>query len=128
MKKIVKLTFVVGAFIVVVVILAVLLMSYFDEAHLYSPKPVYSVDGARVIIPTIIFNKETLDTYLLVHIEVQDVKYGETLFQVQTRASSRMNWSVDWVDTDTIILNSSDIGSYCWTESINGKWIEVNCP
>lgn len=63
----------------------------------------------------------------MVHIKIQETKSGETLFQVQTSASDRMRWSVDWIDNNTVILNSSDIGAYCWEEN-NDSWKKIQCP
>jgi hypothetical protein len=93
-----------------------------------APEQVYSPDGSKVMIPMVNSNKDNYDSYLLVYLEIKDTQSGETLFQVQTRASDRMRWSVDWIDDNTVKLNSSDIGSYCWMEGDNGIWAEIQCP
>jgi hypothetical protein len=104
-----------------------LIILFYGGVHPYVPKPVNSPDGTRVIIPTINFNKEDQGNYLLVNLKIHEIKSGETLFQIQTRASDRMQWSVDWIDNNTVVLNSSDIGAYCWEED-NDSWKEPQCP
>lgn len=110
------------------VIWVVLALYVFTGVHRYVPDPVYSADGSRVIIPSVDYNKNNHDVYLMVHIEVQDTKTGKILFQIQTRASDRMRWSVGWVDDNTVKLDSSDIGTYCWTGSDVETWKERICP
>lgn len=92
------------------------------------PDPVYSADRSRIIIPSVNFNEDNSDTYLLVHLEVQESSTKETLFQVQTRASHRMRWSIKWIDNNTVMLESSDIGSDCWIEDNSEVWKEFKCP
>jgi len=128
MKKFLRVSSIILGTVVLVAIVWVALILYFFTGTLpYVPDPVYSPDGSRVIIPTINFNKEVYDTYLLIHIKIQDTRSGETLFQVQTSASDRMRWSVAWIGDDTVLLDSSDIGSYCWKEG-DGTWRETECP
>lgn len=88
-------------------------MHLFTRINPNLPDSVYSADKSRVIIPSVNVNKDNSDTYLLVHIEIQNTNTKETLLQVQTRASDRMRWSVKWMDNNTVMLESSDIGSYC---------------
>ena len=92
------------------------------------PEQVFSPDESKVIIPTVSSKKGNNDSYLLVHLEIQDAHSGNILFKVQTRASDRMRWSVGWIDNNTVELDSSDIGSYCWAEGDNQSWIEIQCP
>lgn len=128
MNRLQKLIFaIIGTMILVIIIWMFLLFYVYHEKRSNMPDPVYSADESRVIIPTINFNKDDHDTYLLVHIEVQDVSSGKTLFRVQTSASDRMRWSVAWIDNNTVVLNSSDIGSYCWMENKDGMWAEADC-
>jgi flagellar basal body-associated protein FliL len=126
-KRLKILLIIMGILVLVALIWIALIIFFYSGAQPYVPKPVYSPDGTRVIIPTINFNKADKDKYLLVHIKIQNTKSDETLFQVQTRASDRMRWSVDWIGNNTLILNSSDIGSYCWEEN-NDRWKETQCP
>ena len=128
MRKQLKISLIIlGSLVLVTLIWIVLIIFLFSGVHPYVPKPLYSPDGTKVIIPIINFNKEDQDKYLLVHIKIQEIKSGETLFQVQTRASDRMRWSVNWIDNNTVILNSSDIGTYCWEEN-NDSWKVTECP
>lgn len=50
-------------------------------------------------------------------------KEGTELDYVRTGASDVQKWAVTWYDEKTIILNSSDIGTYSWTVSDDGKLI-----
>jgi hypothetical protein len=92
------------------------------------PTPVYSPSGERVILPSINYNQDDSKKYLCVKLVVQDVDTGTNLFEIQTGASNRMRWSVDWIDENTIQLTSSDIGIYCWAEKSEGVWQEWECP
>ena len=95
MKKSVKLPLAIfSALILIAVIWTALVLYIYSGVSPYVPDRVYSSDGSRVIIPSIDYNKDNYEVYLLVHIEVRDVKSGKTLFQVQTIASDRMRWSV----------------------------------
>jgi len=127
MNKTIRVSGVIAAIsICVVVVLAVFRYSL-KANNFYSPEPVYSPDGTRVVIPTVNFDKENYAAYQLIHIQVQDTASLEVLFQVQTRASNRMRWSIAWIGKDVIRLDSSDIGAYCWQE-INGVWQDHECP
>lgn len=129
MKKTLKITLAIfGILMLLAVVWITLVLYFFTGVRPYVPDPVYSADRSRVIIPSINFNKDDYEAYLQVHIEVQDTKSGETLFQVQTNASDRMRWSVGWADNNTVILDSSDIGLYCWTEGDDDTWRETDCP
>lgn len=117
-----------GAFVLIAITLVVL-RSYFNTGNQSQvPAEVYSPDRSKIIIPRVNSDKDNYDTYLLVHLEIQDVQSRRTLFEVQTRASDRMRWSVDWIDDSTVKLDSSDIGSYCWAEGKNDTWTEIPCP
>lgn len=91
------------------------------------PDPVYSPDGSKVIVPTVSFEKDNPGTYLLVHLQVQETQSRAVLYEVQTRASHRMRWTVNWITDSMFKLDSSDIGSYCWAET-NSGWSEEDCP
>jgi hypothetical protein len=128
MRKQLKISLIgLGILVLVALIWVVLIIFFYAGTHPYEPKPVYSPDGTRVIIPTLNFDKEDQDKYLLVHLKIQNTESEEILFQVQTRASDRMRWSVDWIDNNTVILDSSDIGTYCWEEN-NNSWKVSECP
>jgi hypothetical protein len=127
MKKFLKISLIVlGIFVFLAVVWFALILYFYVGVRQYVSVPVYSNDGLKVIIPTVSYNKDDAG-YLEVNLEIRDVRSGKTLYQVQTNASDRMKWSVNWVDADTIRLNSSDIGTYCWKED-NGIWAEAKCP
>jgi hypothetical protein len=128
MKKPIKIILVIlGILALVVIVWALLIVYFYTGTNPYIPDPIYSLDGSKVIVPMVNFNKEVYDTYLLVQLEVQDASSGEILYHVQTRASHRMRWSVHWIDDKTFQLDSSDIGSFCWKED-NDIWEETGCP
>ena len=129
MKKSVKILLVIFSSLILIAVIWIAVVQYSYGAVIpYASDRVYSSDGSRVVIPSIDNNKDNYEAYLLVHIEVRDVKSGKTLFQVQTRASDRMRWSVHWVDNKIVKLDSVDIGAYCWAESDDGTWKETKCP
>ena len=125
-KKIALVTLGILGLIAIVIIALALFLD--GRSSRVKPDPVYSVDGSMVIIPTINSNKSDYTSYLLVHLDIKDARSGKTLFQVQSRASSRMRWSVYWVDNNTVVLDSSDIGSFCWKEGGDHVWTEIKCP
>jgi hypothetical protein len=100
----------------------------FTGVHPYKIDPVYSPDNSKVAIPSVSYNKHDHDTYLLIYIEIKDTNSEEVLFQILTRASDRMRWSVEWIDNSRIKLDSSDIGFYCWGEVDGTAWKEIKCP
>lgn len=128
MKKIIKISAIIlGILGLVVVIWIALILFIFSGSRQYVPNPVYSEDGKKMIIPTINYSKQDMRTYLCVYIEVRDTQSQEISYRIQTYASDRMRWSINWIGEDIFRLDSSDIGSYCWKE-INGNWGEAKCP
>jgi hypothetical protein len=128
MKKFIKLSAIIlGSLFLLALIWVAMFIYLFTGVNHYVPEPVYSADREKVIIPTINYSKQDMRTYLCVNIEIRDTHSGKSLFTVQTYASDRMKWSVDWVGKNIVELDSSDIGGYCWTvESDN--WGETECP
>jgi len=126
MKKMWKITIAVFSILLLTSCVWLILSSL--RLHPYVPNPIYSADGSRVMVPSVDYNKNNQNTYSLVHIEIRDVKSGKVLAQIQTRASDRMRWSIDWVDNNVVKLDSSDIGTYCWMEFSSGTWEEAKCP
>lgn len=116
-----------GVLVLLAIIWFALILYFYTGVHPYVPDPVYSVDWSRVIIPSINYDKEDYDDYLQVFFIIQDTKTGETIFQVQTDASDRMNWSLGWIGNTVVILDSSDIGTYCWAEGEGGIWVKSQC-
>ncbi len=129
MRKLLRMLAVIfGILAVLGVVWVALVVHLFTGVHSHVPERVYSPDQSRVVIPTVNSDKGDFSSYLLVHLRIQDVGSGKTLFEVQTRASDRMRWAVTWVDNHTVKLDSSDIGAYCWTDGNDGVWTEVSCP
>lgn len=127
MKKILKISLIaLGILGFLAALWFALILYFYVGPREYVSVPVYSSDGSKVMIPSVSYNKANAG-YLNVHIEIHEVRSGKTLYQVQTHASDRMKWSVDWLDANTIRLNSSDIGTYCWKE-VQGIWAEAKCP
>jgi len=129
MKKLLRISSIIFGIVVIIIIVWIALALYiFTGVKSYVPEHVYSPDKSKVVIPSVDYNKDNYNTYLLVHIDIQDVSSKKILFQIQTRASDKMRWSVSWIDNKTVILNSSDIGPCCWKEEENGIWEETKCP
>ena len=129
MNKPKKIFFVFFGILGLITITLIALVLFFEQGSTrIKPDPVYSADSSKVIIPIINSNKADYTSYLLIYLEIKDTQSEKTLFQVQTRASNRMRWSVEWLDNNTVLLDSSDIGSYCWKEGSDHIWIETKCP
>src|SRR5689334_8833222 len=79
-----------------------------------------SSDGRYQLQTTVDRADEGDDHYALVMIHVAD-SAGHELTTIDTRAGDAMKWSVNWsVVGDTILLQSSDIGSRKWV-MVNGE-------
>jgi hypothetical protein len=97
----------------------------------YAPKiyqPIVSPNGKLQILPQINTSKSDARKYLTVDFEVQRVNDGRAVAQQQTGASSRMKWSLRWLDNATIKLQSSDIGNKCWQQQEDLSWSSSSCP
>ena len=81
-----------------------------------------SPSGLFVLSSTLNRSKEDLTTYLCIIISIEDIE-GKNLATIQTHASARMNWSVNWDSNDSIILESSDIGTYKWHKTDTNQWV-----
>jgi hypothetical protein len=129
MKKLLRISIVAFGILILVAIVWVALAFYsFMGSRSQVLMPIYSPDGSKVIIPIVNADKDDYNSYLLVSLEIQDMRSKKMLFRTQTRASDRMRWSVNWIDNNTVKLDSSDIGSYCWTEGSDTTWSEIKCP
>ncbi|PKO22311.1 MAG: hypothetical protein CVU38_10100 [Chloroflexi bacterium HGW-Chloroflexi-1] len=96
-----------------------------------SPSKTETIDspqGDRTLVIDTNTSKDDPTRYLTLVFEVREKKTDRTLHRQQTRASSRMAWSMSWLDHSTVQLRSSDVGTYCWQEQDNGTWIETACP
>lgn len=91
------------------------------------PAPMVSPGGGRMLTTSINRSKEDLTEYLCVRLTITDAATDQTLGVIQTGASDRMRWSVRWLRDDLILLESSDIGNYCWAEMAGKAWVEADC-
>ena len=73
------------------------------------------------IVTSVEKSKADPKTYLCVVFEIRN-KVGQVLTKENTRASDTMKWSMSWVSTNKIKLDSSDIGTYFWEEQADGTW------
>ena len=90
--------------------------------RLDSPSGLYSLD-----VELLGNDDNPSDRYILIF-KLRD-RDGEELDRLRTGASDVMKWSVTWVDKDTIILYSQDIGTYAWTIDENQKFFAIeNVP
>ena len=80
-----------------------------------------SPDGSMVIVTSVEKNKADPKTYLCVVFEIRN-KTGQVLIRENTHASDTMKWSMTWVSTNKIQLDSSDIGTYFWERQADGTW------
>jgi hypothetical protein len=90
-------------------------------------QPIYSPTHINMAIPVVNTNRRDMTKYLCIKISIVDTKSGRVMFEEQTSASSRMNWSIRWIEDNFLILESSDIGQSCW-QGKNGKWMRTDCP
>ena len=65
--------------------------------------------------------------YLCVAFDVHD-KSGGLLHAVQSNASDTSKWAIGWFDDATIVLYSSDIGTYAWQLSDDGTISQLAHP
>src|SRR5690349_12225326 len=88
-----------------------------------SPPPtrIPSPDAALELLASVETSKADLTSYRCVVIEIRN-KAGQVLYKENTHASDTMNWSIAWVSTNKIRLDSSDIGTYFWVQQAQGGW------
>jgi len=86
-------------------------------------------DGTMIILVT--NNTQILDRtkFGTIRLRVQKMQnpLPITLLDTLTDASWRLSWSVQWLDNSHIKLKSSDVGSICWSEKENKKWVKADC-
>jgi hypothetical protein len=87
-----------------------------------------SPSGDRVLVITVNSSRDDPTKYLTLIFEVRDVATQTSLHRQQTSASSRMAWSMRWLDDAAVQLSSSDVGTICWQEQPDGAWLEAPCP
>lgn len=82
----------------------------------------------RTLIITVNTSRDDPTKYLTLVFEIRDQATQTVLHRQQTSASSRMAWSMRWLDNSLVHLSSSDVGAYCWQEQDDGMWMESPCP
>lgn len=82
----------------------------------------------RTLVITVNASRDDPTKYLTLVFEVRDKATQAVLHRQQTSASSRMAWSMRWIDNSSVQLSSSDVGTYCWQEQDHGMWMESPCP
>lgn len=92
------------------------------------PQVINSPQNDRSLVISVNTSRDDPTRYLTLVFEVHDKASGELLHRQQTLASSRMAWSMRWLDSHTVQLDSSDVGTYCWQEQPEATWLETPCP
>ena len=90
-------------------------------------RPIPSPSRTYHVTPSINTSTKDKSRYLCVAFDVTD-NSGATVAHVQTAASDGMRWALGWHDDDTIVLSSSDIGTYAWNLDRNGRLSEAAHP
>jgi hypothetical protein len=109
-------TFLKVAFSCFLVIIAVALRLDQDAPF----KPIPSPDGALLLKPYL--DDEGLVAYCVAN------RTGETIAKVETRASNHSRWVMGWNSNDTVVLDSSDIGTYAWRIGDHNEVKELTGP
>ena len=90
-------------------------------------KPIASPSGAMTLTPSVNQSKADPTKYLCVAFDIHD-KSGGLLHSIQSSASDIQKWSIGWFDDVTIVLYSSDIGTYAWKLADDGTISELPHP
>ena len=80
-----------------------------------------SPDGSLVVVTSVEKRKADPKIYLCVIFEIRD-RAGKVLHKENTHASDVSKWSIAWLSTNKIQLDSSDIGTYVWEKQSDGTW------
>ena len=83
------------------------------------PKLSDSPQQNRTLAITVNTSRDDPVLYLTLIFEVRDKATQAVLHRQQTHASSRLAWSMRWLDNSVVQLQSSDVGTYCWQEQKN---------
>ena len=79
------------------------------------------------LTPSVNQSKADPTTYLCVAFDIHD-KSGTLLHGIQSNASDISKWAIGWFDDTTIVLYSSDIGTYAWRLSDKGTISQLGHP
>lgn len=83
--------------------------------------PLISPDGSLTLLTSVESSRADPRAYHCVVFEIRD-RTGKVLRRENTRASEMSQWQMTWASTNKIKLESSDIGTYYWTEQADGTW------
>lgn len=89
--------------------------------------PIPSPNQSLIVTPSVNRSQSNPTKYLCIAFDITDVAGGR-LHHVQTSASDRMKWALGWYDDATVVLYSSDIGTYAWRLTENGTIVEMTHP
>lgn len=85
----------------------------------YSGEKIVSPSGKYYFITSVNKTDKSKDDYAYVVISLFDVD-GKLITKLNTNAGDFSKWAIGWdAKTDTIIMNSSDIGTYAWKPENN---------
>lgn len=91
-------------------------------------EPIDSPNQDRTLLIEVNTSQDDPTRYLTLVFEIHDKATQAVLHRQQTNASSRLAWSMRWLDNTRVQLSSSDVGTYCWQEQPGGAWVESHCP
>lgn len=91
-------------------------------------EPIDSPNQDRALVIKINRSQDDPAKYLTLGFEIRDKASQAVLYRQQTHASSRLAWSMRWLDNSVVQLQRSDVGTYCWQEQQDGSWLEAKCP
>ena len=90
-------------------------------------KAIASPSNAMTLTPSVNQSEADPTKYLCVAFDIHD-KSGGLRHSIQSSASDTSKWAIGWFDDATIVLYSSDIGTYAWQLSDDGKISQMNPP
>ena len=96
-------------------------------SHAAALKPIASPSGDMTLTPSVNQSNADPTKYLCVAFYIHD-KSGVLLHSIQSSASDTSKWAIGWFDDDTIVLYSSDIGTYAWQLSDDGTISQLDHP
>ena len=75
--------------------------------------PLSSPNGSLALTPSVNHSQNDPTKYLCVAFAITD-STGTRVHYVQSGASDTSKWAIGWYDEATVVLYSSDIGTYAW--------------
>jgi len=88
----------------------------------YNEGPYLSPDSQLELSAFVNRTDQSKSDYALVALTVNNLRSGETT-TIVTHIGDVMKWSIGWLDSNTIVAQSSDIGTRAW-QVIDGHLIE----